>query len=721
MQRARILALLVAASFSMLTVGVCADSSDLFLQGFQDFQTAEKMERESKPREALDKYRSALAVLERVTKEFPDWQPLVLEYRIKKTRDNIARLEPQVAAMPAPEVGPEGPLPESDRNRGGYSSSTPTVSSEPYPTTTPRSSSRRQSTTTRSTPSYPDLPTGGGVSSSRELRELRRQLEDLNNKYMARTAELQSARAEIDKMKVSVVEYKAQLAQANVTLSDLKKDESFGGAQRQSYESQIAELFQKLAEVRADNEVLTDENERLVGKLDLASKYIITSDTIRETLLKERKEIAAARDTAIARNKKIKDNAAEIEKVTAENKTLKGKIAVFEKGTVPKADNEKLAADKAKLDEEYAEARKKVEELSAAIPEKDKLITSLQSELNGVNDRLLEAQSQVSKNDDQVTSLQTQLDETAGELAKLKINGLPEREQQSLVAENELLRGIILRQIKEQTQRDDARKSMEQEIASLQIKSDVITQQLAVLGAPVLQLTAEEKTLFKEPVALLSEPSAQSLEVTMAVSKPDGVQPAAESQPEAEAAFPAAMREKAEQAGQLFGLKNYVEAEKLYQQIVEEVPDNYFALSNLGAVQIEAGKLSAAEVALTKAIEIKPGDSFAYRNLGIAYSRQGKFNDAVSQLRRALEISSTDAVAHNYLGVCLGQQDNPQEAERELKRAIDLKPDYPEAHFNLAVLYATVQPPSLDLAKIHYNRATELGAPPDPSLERLIQ
>ena len=84
-------------------------------------------------------------------------------------------------------------------------------------------------------------------------------------------------------------------------------------------------------------------------------------------------------------------------------------------------------------------------------------------------------------------------------------------------------------------------------------------------------------------------------------------------------------------------------------------------------------------------------------------------------------LNEKDSVAHNYLGVCFGQKDQREGAEKEFQRAIDLNQDYPDAHFNLAVLYATTQPQSIELAKHYYNRATELGAAPDPSLERLIQ
>ena len=73
------------------------------------------------------------------------------------------------------------------------------------------------------------------------------------------------------------------------------------------------------------------------------------------------------------------------------------------------------------------------------------------------------------------------------------------------------LRGIILRQIKEQTKRDEAKKLIEQEIGTLNVNSEVIIQQLAVLGAPVLHLTPEERSVFKDPVASLPKRTRKAL------------------------------------------------------------------------------------------------------------------------------------------------------------------------------------------------------------------
>ena len=787
MHRLGLLMLVVVALLAMPGAAFSEDSSDLFLKAFQGFQIAEKFEREAKPREALEKYRAAQKLLQEIGKSSPDWQPLVVEYRLKKTQENISRLEGEVASLPPQVEGLEGALPEPDREKINM----PTVSSDPVVSVRPPRGSKNLPRPVRpATVESSPVPRSGSTSVDRQLRDLRDQLADartenerLNERLLKKSADLQSALVEVDKTKVTVVDLKSQLTQATTALEDTRKDGDSFGAIREQFDKKVIGILTKLTEAQVDNEVLQDENARLLGKLDRASVYIVQSDSIRENLLKERGKLADARDTAVSKAKKIKDNTAEIERVTAENKKLKteavqltktsvskdefdklttenksltAKLAEAQKNSASKTEIEKIAGEKKVVEEKLAQAEKSLEDSAAtktelekisgekkdvdeklaqaevslkdlaAAPnqEKDKLVVSLQSDLNSVNDKLLESQAQMSRSDDQLKALQKQLDEASGDLAQLKLNPVPTKEEQNLTSENELLRGIVLRQIKEQTRRDEARKQLEQEVASLQIKSAVITQQLAVLGAPIIQLTPAERSLFKEPVALLSEPTPESLEVTMAVTKPDieeskpSLTPPAAQSPDV---LSDEVRELVQKAKKFFDQKDYAATERVYQEIVEKVPQNYFALSNLAAVQIESGKLSAAEVALKKAVKINDQDSFAFTNLGILYSRQGRFDEAVLALEKAIVLNDKDSVAHNYLGVCLGQKDQRNAAEKEFKRAIDINQDYPDAHFNLAVLYATTQPQSMELAKHYYNRATELGAAPDPSLERLIQ
>ena len=518
MRRSGLLLTILGASLMMLSSGFAEDSSDLFLKAYKDFAAGERLERESKPHDALKKYRTAQKILQQIAKSTPDWQPLVIEYRLRKTQENLLRLEGDLANLPA--EPPEGELPQPDKEKSLPAVSTlPVVAVNP-PVNPPLAPKRSVGEPARAAPPRRNGSTvreAPGVA-EREIRDLRRQLsqarvenEQLNERLVKRSADLQSALVEVDKTKVSVVELKAQLAQASASLEDMKKEGVTLNDIRESLEKQYAGIFEKYTDLQTENEVLQEENERLFAKLERAADYIASSDKIRSGLLTERRELDGARDAALAKVKKIKDNSAEIERVNKENKRLKGELAEISQNTVSKSEFEKLAAEKKAL-------AAKQNANSAVIVQKDEAIAALQNNLHAANEALLEAQTQISSGDEELSQLREQLDETSGQLAQLEMNPSDERK---LAMENELLRGIILRQIKEQTKRDEARKRIEQEIATLNIESKLIMQQLAVLGTPVVQLTPNESSAFKEPASLITESDNQSLEVTVAISKQD--------------------------------------------------------------------------------------------------------------------------------------------------------------------------------------------------------
>ena len=219
---------------------------------------------------------------------------------------------------------------------------------------------------------------------------------------------------------------------------------------------------------------------------------------------------------------------------------------------------------------------------------------------------------------------------------------------------------------------------------------------------------------------MLSEGDPSSLSVTLAVAKPAGgfPEPLPAEGPES---LPESSRDLVSRARQEFESGRFADAEKTYQEIVDASPNNAFALSNLGVTQIQARKLSAAEVALKKAIEINPKDAFAATNLGVVYCKQGKFDEAMASLQDALAADDKDHIAQNYLGICYGEKGRLEESEAAFRRSIELRPEYPDAHFNLAVLYATAQPPSLAKVREHYDLAVKHGSEPDTSLEQMLQ
>jgi Tfp pilus assembly protein PilF len=177
---------------------------------------------------------------------------------------------------------------------------------------------------------------------------------------------------------------------------------------------------------------------------------------------------------------------------------------------------------------------------------------------------------------------------------------------------------------------------------------------------------------------------------------------------------------KAQEATDAFQQNRFAEAEKLFAEVVEEDPDNVYALSNLGVVRFKLQKFPEAEEVLEKAVELDPQDAFSYETLGIVYFSQGKIDDAIEVLTKALSQDDSRWTAHNFLGIAASRKGWPEAAEKELLKAVELNPQYGDAHYNLAVLYATQQPPSFGLAAKHYRRALSLGSSRSVDLERLL-
>jgi Tfp pilus assembly protein PilF len=67
------------------------------------------------------------------------------------------------------------------------------------------------------------------------------------------------------------------------------------------------------------------------------------------------------------------------------------------------------------------------------------------------------------------------------------------------------------------------------------------------------------------------------------------------------------------------------------------------------------------------------------------------------------------------------QKGNRTAAEAALRKAVHLRPGWAEAHFSLATVYATQQPPFKELAQWHYQKAIVAGYPRSLEFEKLLE
>jgi len=204
-----------------------------------------------------------------------------------------------------------------------------------------------------------------------------------------------------------------------------------------------------------------------------------------------------------------------------------------------------------------------------------------------------------------------------------------------------------------------------------------------------------------------------------------GASPSPEASPstsiakEAPAKFvPQIAREAAGEGNEAFARKDYVRARRAYHKVLDLSPDNLLALVNLGVVEFSAGDNKEAEVYLKRAVQQRIETAAAWLTLGIIYMDEDRLDEALAALTQATLYGANDFRAHNYLGVVMGRKGWFDAAQDELRKAIELNPNYTDANYNLAAFYLERNPPAIELARRHYYRAVELGAEPDPEMEK---
>jgi Flp pilus assembly protein TadD len=167
------------------------------------------------------------------------------------------------------------------------------------------------------------------------------------------------------------------------------------------------------------------------------------------------------------------------------------------------------------------------------------------------------------------------------------------------------------------------------------------------------------------------------------------------------------------QANGAFARSDFREARRLFREAEEIAPGHPLVLTNLGLCEYRMGEADAAEEHLRQAVANDLNSFDAWLTLGIISVERDKLDSALAALSQCVLLEPNDPRSRNYLGVTYSRLGWYDAAEAQLQRAIKLRDEYAEAHFNLAVAYLRREPPAVELARRHYQRSLDLGAPPD--------
>jgi len=537
-----------------------------------------------------------------------------------------------------------------------------------------------------------------------------------------------------------------QLAEAQARIVVLEQQGASGSEQAAQITKQLDDAKKELAALAKERDEAKKSGDEVGTRLAAANQQVLVLSQERDSLVKER-------DNALTQLAQAKEAQKQVDKLLVDNATLMAKLS---------------------------ETEKTITSFNASAPEKDQQIIKLRDELGRVQNQLAAVQQQNDGFQMTIADLQGKLESATSDLVTAQASGeaANSEEQQRLVQENELLRGIVVREMQGQARREQARKLVVGELGKLQVQSTTLLEQVNYLSEPVIKLSERDRALFKQPELELidiAEKQAQeervaadaaaaaaataatpatkgvdgaSMDIFIAAPKPDAssgatnevqtpdttgtasadelpVKDVAAEGPQVETnivpKIPEELLPIANEAKEAYERGQFREAEKAYERILAKAPNNVYALSNIGVVRLRSGKLKLAEESFKKAIAIAPEDSFSFRTLGIVLFQQGKFDDGVNVLTKALAINPKDAVAHNYLGITASSKGWQEAAQKELETAVALDPNYADAHFNLAVVFATLETPNRELARKHYQRAVSLGAEADPALEKMLK
>jgi len=130
-----------------------------------------------------------------------------------------------------------------------------------------------------------------------------------------------------------------------------------------------------------------------------------------------------------------------------------------------------------------------------------------------------------------------------------------------------------------------------------------------------------------------------------------------------------------QRAKALFSAGKLEEAKNVFEQIVQNDPDNFETLNNLGAVSYALGDEKSAEAHFLRALEINKDHAEALNNIIILYQNANRWHDAVLYLERFALINHKDTDVLNRLAAAYLKTDNTENTRIALKKSLKLNPN----------------------------------------------
>jgi len=737
-------------------VRAAEDPGDKFLEAYFLIQDGDAAERSSDWVTALAKYNSAHEILDQIKNQFPDWNPHIIEFRLKYIEDHLANVKAKAGAAVATEAPPAAAPPKAEA---------PAVAPAPLVLAPPPStSSETQLTTAIPLAETPAAPPSSAAAPGPKVITMpsaeNEQVKQLNAELERAKQQIQQLQSARDDLNAKLQEQLSKVAptQTNGRIEDLLKTNQMLAAQLAAAQTEAAEARERATKATAP-----------------VPAPVPATPTVSPEVLQLRTELAQTRG-------ELEQTKQELQQTRVELDTTKDSLAKAQ------ADNVELRRSYDSVIAQLTDANKRLSSAKASGDKDDEIIRQLRKEnalLRIIAERkasgsFVGGESEESTNGPSIPELRgwhpyhhqtgvAKEESRPEETAPPPATAMEESGRGKLVATLTSPKKLEAPPVNTQTNtppkpvvtakpppppapkptpppapapapKPAPAPSVTSTNAAAPVRPPAPAPKPTPVATPAnaiapVQAPPPAPAPKPAPVPVVTStnapapaPRVTAVPVPPPVSAPPPPPPQPKSlliapPPVAVPAPPPVLNERQllNEARAALALKQLDRAGAKYTEVLDMDPTNIVALSSLGAIRYQQNRYDEAEDYLRKAVASAPNDAETRSLLGIVFYRKGLTEDAFNELTRAVALDPHNAEAHNYLGVVLNQKGWGAAGEQEIRRAIEINPQYADAHFNLAVIYAKQRTPNVELAKYHYKKALDLGAPRDAQLEALLK
>jgi Flp pilus assembly protein TadD len=638
------------------------DPAEVYYQAWLYTRDAEKLKKENRNNEAMEKLKTAEKFFLSIFKFHPEWKKEMITGRLEITKKYIAGIAPEALKEQEKETNAIAEL-EGGKKIGAQQM--PNRKIEPNITMVDPQVEILEKEI-RKLRSAIASSSDANIRESMEKNDLQTDKDHLRSKLKRTENELQSMQE-----KLSVAPVKSEMDRINSRVKSIEREkEAMSMALNQSRNEQLqsqAKINILTADLQAVRQQAANFERNLIIERKAANELTNAQQEQMSALqnkLKEKDaEITAANNRVLSAEKEL-----------AEFKQIFGELQTERDGLIKEKEHmsallnlnkdgriQQLIDQNMSLAKELKQAKERTEQFNKDNLESQNEYMEALRDLAIAKNKIISLQKEKRSQDERSRELEEKL-----KIEEAEINN---NVAQANVEEVNTLKDIIKRQLSVQERRKKAT-----ELLLDAAKNGVVGEAVNLLTDTEISLTPEEQKLLADNRFddEFVSPYARNRSLVGKATN--------DLEQETESNSNAALR--------AFTAERYNAAKEILEMNIDRNPGNISTMISLGVVQMKLNDNDAAVKILQHAVEMNESNATSLRMLGLANYKVGQWENAEQSCKKATEIDASDAESYTYMGnsqLLLGKS---QEAEKSYKAAIAANGSLSEPLHNLAFLYA---------------------------------